>query len=113
MGLVDIFETTTGSVENDNVTTTNIFKEIIYLKNEAVLLCTQDYFTSELVTPWKVFNCYINPLLSMIGQILNVMCLLILKQALLQKPSNILLFALVVSDSMNLFINQYIEASWP
>ncbi|XP_055870272.1 uncharacterized protein LOC129923419 [Biomphalaria glabrata] len=60
----------------------------------------------EDATPIKLFtlqtmNCYVNPVVSIIGFIANMMSIEILRRSGLSKPSNILLLGLVVSDSMS------------
>ncbi|KAK0045786.1 G-protein coupled receptor [Biomphalaria pfeifferi] len=60
----------------------------------------------ENVTPLKLLtlqtmNCYVNPIVSILGFIANMMSIEILKRSGLSKPSNILLLGLVVSDSMS------------
>ncbi|KAI8785851.1 G-protein coupled receptor [Biomphalaria glabrata] len=47
--------------------------------------------------------CFINPTLSLLGFIANMMSLTILHRSGLQKTSNILLFSLVIADTLTLF----------
>uniref|UniRef100_A0A2C9M5G7 G-protein coupled receptors family 1 profile domain-containing protein n=1 Tax=Biomphalaria glabrata TaxID=6526 RepID=A0A2C9M5G7_BIOGL len=45
-------------------------------------------------------QCYVNPILSLLGLIANSISLVILKRSGFHKPSNILLFGLVIADNM-------------
>ncbi|KAH9509668.1 hypothetical protein Btru_044184 [Bulinus truncatus] len=51
------------------------------------------------------FLCFVNPTFALFGMVVNGMCLAILAKSGLNKPTNILLFTLVVADSMNMFVN--------
>ncbi|KAK0045740.1 G-protein coupled receptor [Biomphalaria pfeifferi] len=55
--------------------------------------------------PLQVLGCFVNPLLSLVGLFINVLCLVILVKVGLKKTTYILLFALVMSDSLNMFEN--------
>ncbi|KAI8779555.1 G-protein coupled receptor [Biomphalaria glabrata] len=91
--LAENYQTTTFAI--------NTSKPQIIAVNEYNLYCflgSQDY-----LYPFQALNCFINPLLSLLGNFINGLCLIILTKSGLRKTSNILLFALVLADSMNLF----------
>ncbi|KAI8779553.1 G-protein coupled receptor [Biomphalaria glabrata] len=82
---------------------TNTSKPQVIVRNDYNLYCflgSQDY-----LYPFQALNCFINPLLSLLGLFINGLCLIILTKSGLRKTSNILLFALVLADSMNMFTN--------
>ncbi|KAH9518871.1 hypothetical protein Btru_008492 [Bulinus truncatus] len=56
--------------------------------------------TNELLA-LQFIQCYVNPILSVIGISGNMMSIAILRRSGLRKPSNILLLSLVVADSMS------------
>ncbi|KAI8782255.1 G-protein coupled receptor [Biomphalaria glabrata] len=73
------------------------------LRSDSSLFCypaPDDY-----MFPLQVLGCFVNPLLSLVGLFINVLCLVILVKVGLKKTTYILLFALVMSDSWNMFEN--------
>ncbi|KAK6995388.1 G-protein coupled receptor [Biomphalaria glabrata] len=72
----------------------------VYILNVYCFIGSQDYFYL-----FQAFSCFVNPVLSVLGLFINALCLVILAKSGLKKTSNILLFALVLADSMNMFIN--------
>ncbi|KAH9491589.1 hypothetical protein Btru_030976 [Bulinus truncatus] len=77
----------------------------LYLVNEYFLYCYHGNPEDVYFTLFRIFLCYLNTSLAVIGFFLNFLCMAILRKSGLNKPSNILLFALVVSDSMNMTVN--------
>ncbi|KAI8771296.1 G-protein coupled receptor [Biomphalaria glabrata] len=90
----------TGNVGNESITN---LTATIFLKNDNSLYCFRgslDYFQL-----FQMFLCFINPVFALIGLILNIFSMIILYKHQLKKPSNLLLFALVIADTMNMIIN--------
>lgn len=73
-----------------------------YFKNDLVLFCFSESQENQFIQLYKVFLCFVNPILALFGQAMNILCMAILKKSGLGKSSNILLFALTLADSMNL-----------
>ncbi|KAI8782248.1 G-protein coupled receptor [Biomphalaria glabrata] len=78
-------------------------KPQVPIRTDPNLFCflgPQDYLFT-----FKVFSCFVNPVLSILGLFVNGLCLVVLAKGGFRKPSYILLFALVFADSMNLFLS--------
>ncbi|KAH9519205.1 hypothetical protein Btru_074964 [Bulinus truncatus] len=54
---------------------------------------------------FQIFLCYVNPAFTLVGYVMNTLCMVILHKSGLNKPSNILLSALVMADSINMLTN--------
>ncbi|KAK6961575.1 G-protein coupled receptor [Biomphalaria glabrata] len=64
-------------------------------------ICQYENVTQLKLLTLQTMNCYVNPIVSILGFIANMMSIEILRRSGLSKPSNILLLGLVVSDSMS------------
>ncbi|KAK6961577.1 G-protein coupled receptor [Biomphalaria glabrata] len=64
-------------------------------------ICNFDYSDKYRILTLQIMDCYINPIVSILGFIANMMSIEILRRSGLNKSSNILLLGLVVSDSMS------------
>ncbi|KAK0045736.1 G-protein coupled receptor [Biomphalaria pfeifferi] len=82
---------------------------IIATKPQVPLRANPNWFcflgSQDYLFPFMVLNCFVNPVLSFLGLFVNGLCLIVLAKGGFRKPSYILLFALVLADSMNMFIS--------
>ncbi|KAH9508679.1 hypothetical protein Btru_049625 [Bulinus truncatus] len=76
-----------------------IFRDIFFLISKRSNIAPP----SELLL-LQVVKCYVNPCLSVVGFCANMMSIAILRRSGLRKPSNILLFGLVIADTMVQFM---------
>ncbi|KAK0057089.1 G-protein coupled receptor [Biomphalaria pfeifferi] len=67
-------------------------------------VCSVRANSFQIFLTFQVMECYVNPVLSLFGLCGNIMSLAILKHSGIHKPSNILLFGLVVADIMCLML---------
>ncbi|KAH9502213.1 hypothetical protein Btru_070404 [Bulinus truncatus] len=63
--------------------------------------CLLQYANPEELLVYRMLSCYVNPVISILGFSANMMSIAILRRSGLRKPSNILLFGLVLADSLN------------
>ncbi|KAK0067947.1 G-protein coupled receptor [Biomphalaria pfeifferi] len=70
------------------------------LSYEAYYVCWFQTSSYEEYITYLGMMCYVNPAVSFVGLISNMISLAILRRSGLHKPSNILLFGLVIADSM-------------
>nr|KAI8752337.1 putative G-protein coupled receptor [Biomphalaria glabrata] len=70
------------------------------LSYEAYYVCWFQTSSYEEYITYLGMMCYVNPAVSFVGLICNMISLAILRRSGLHKPSNILLFGLVIADSM-------------
>ncbi|XP_013089010.2 uncharacterized protein LOC106073087 [Biomphalaria glabrata] len=92
---------TTVSVDNDGL------KDAISAANFSIgairlpYRCILQLATAEELMLFKILSCCVNPLISVLGFIANMVSIAILRRSGMSKPSNILLLGLVLADSMN------------
>ncbi|XP_055872779.1 uncharacterized protein LOC129923895 [Biomphalaria glabrata] len=70
---------------------------------EYYYLCDDPTTLLEQIYIYFVLMCFVKPTVSILGITANIISLLILRLSGLHKPSNILLFSLVIADTLNLF----------
>ncbi|KAK0065867.1 G-protein coupled receptor [Biomphalaria pfeifferi] len=90
----------TGNVGNESIAN---LTETTFLKNDNSLYCFRG--SLDYIQQFQLFLCFINPVFALIGLILNIFSMIILHKHQLKKPSNLLLFALVIADTMNMMVN--------
>ncbi|KAI8786172.1 G-protein coupled receptor [Biomphalaria glabrata] len=67
---------------------------------QAYYVCWSKADSLEQYLLFQALEYYVNPILSIIGFSANIMSLIILRKSGIHKPTNILLFALVIADCM-------------
>ncbi|KAK0068021.1 G-protein coupled receptor [Biomphalaria pfeifferi] len=71
---------------------------------QAYYVCWSKADSLEQLLLFQTIECYINPILSFLGLGANIMSLVVLRKCGIHKPSNILLFGLVIADCMCLLM---------
>nr|KAI8748939.1 putative G-protein coupled receptor [Biomphalaria glabrata] len=95
----------TGTAGNESIRnlTISLMTETIFLKNDYSLYCFHG--SLDYIQQFQLFLCFINPVFTVFGLTLNIFSIIILYKHQLKKPSNLLLFALVIADTMNMMVN--------
>ncbi|KAK6959158.1 G-protein coupled receptor [Biomphalaria glabrata] len=72
---------------------------------QAYYVCWSKADSLEQLLLFQALECYVNPIFSYFGFGANIMSLVVLRKSGIHKPSNILLFGLVIADCMCLLMS--------